>query len=84
MRVSGEAQGLAYAAKHFGLDPYRLWNVGKADLPPHPRPRVYRALLYAMAYFLEDEEMAKVKLICESQGAKVEVSGFLDQLTDAR
>lgn len=78
MRSSGEAQGLAYAAKYFGLDPYELWHVGEADLPPHPRPRVYRSLLYAMVYFIEDQEMAKIKLLAEAQGAKVEISSLLD------
>ena len=79
MRASGEAQGLAYVAKHFGFDPYRLWNADKADLPPHPRPRVYRSLLYAMAFWLEDQEMGKIKLLAEAQGAKVEFSSLFDQ-----
>lgn len=80
MSASGEAQALAYAAKHLSLDPYELWNIGKKDLPPHPRPKVYRSLLYAMAYWLEDREMEKVKLAAEAQGAKIELSSLFDQL----
>lgn len=80
MRASGEAQALAYAAKHFGLDPYKLWHIGEGKIPPHPRPRAYRSLLYAMAYYLEDADMQKTKMLAEAQGAKVEVSLLLDQL----
>jgi hypothetical protein len=80
VRASGEAQGLAYASKHLGLDPYRLWNIGIDPLPPHPRPRVYRHLLYAMGYWLEDQERSKFALVAEAGGAKVDLHSLLDQL----
>jgi hypothetical protein len=81
VRASGEAQALAYSSKQFGLDPYELWHIGESEVPPHPRPRVYRSLLYAMAYWLEDQDMGKTKLLAEAQGAKVEITLLLDQLT---
>lgn len=49
-----EAQHLALVAIHLDLEPYRLWNRGLTNLPPHPRPREYRALLYAMALWYEE------------------------------
>jgi hypothetical protein len=45
------------AAKHLRLDPYELWHVGWAELPPHPRPRIYRTLVFAMAEWLEEREI---------------------------
>jgi hypothetical protein len=40
-------------------------------LPPHPRPRQYRHLLYAMAEWLEDQEFERWKGIIESNGASL-------------
>lgn len=81
MQASGEAQALAYCAKHFRLDPYQLWHIGDAQAPRfHPRPKAYRSLLYAMAFWLEDQDMAKFKMVSEAQGAKVELTPLLDQL----
>jgi hypothetical protein len=54
IEASAEAQNLALTAIHMGLDPYELWNRGLQELPPHPRPREYRALLYAMAHWYEE------------------------------
>ena len=76
---------MAYCSKHFGLDPYQLWHIGeKGPLLPHPRPRVYRNLLYAMAYWLEDQDREKFKMVAESQGAKVELASMFDQLGSTR
>jgi hypothetical protein len=82
VRASGEAQALALTAKHFRLDPYRLWNIGKPELGPHPRPKTYRNLLYAMAYWLEDRERDNVRLIVEGFGAEVKMDSLFEALTE--
>jgi hypothetical protein len=40
-------------------------------LPPHPRPSAYRSLLYAMAEWVEEQEIEKLKLVVESNGMKL-------------
>jgi hypothetical protein len=56
IEASAEAQRLVLVAKHFHLDPYRVWHLGTAPRR-HPRPRVYRDFLYAAALWLEEREV---------------------------
>jgi hypothetical protein len=79
---SGEAQALALCAKHFSLDPYELWNVGVVEIPPHPEPRAYRTLLYAMAYWIEDKDRGETALLAEAMGAEVKMPILLDTLSE--
>jgi hypothetical protein len=41
------------------MDPYRLKNLHRDPLPPHPRPATYRAFLYAAAAWLDEREVAR-------------------------
>ena len=58
------------------MDPYRVKNLGLEDektgvLPPHPHPGAYRQLLYAMAEWVEELELDRLKAIVESNGASL-------------
>ena len=70
IEASWEAQHLALAFK-FGRDPYELRHLHRADLPPHPRPRVYRAFLYACARWLHDRELETTEAFLTAMGATV-------------
>lgn len=93
MQASGEAQSLALVAKHFGVDPYRLWNMGggqrmqltaeleagqepvpqgSVSIPEtHPRPRAYRVLLYALAWWVEENEAERHVQQLQASGVEV-------------
>lgn len=76
IEASAEAKRLALAAKHFGVSPYDLKNLGLEDpatglLPPCPRPDSVRAFMYAAAEWLEEREYLMWKGQMEVLGAKL-------------
>jgi hypothetical protein len=38
------------------MDPYELWNVGVKQLPRPGRPDLYRALVFAMAHWVQEHD----------------------------
>jgi hypothetical protein len=48
-----------------------LENETTGVLPPHPSPITYRHFLYACAEWLEEQEIERLKLLVESNGASL-------------
>lgn len=64
MEASVQAQRLALAAKHLGIEPFRIWHAGRKDLDElRPgNPELYRSLLYAMGEWLDEEDARRSTL----------------------
>ena len=53
---------MALAAKHFGMDPYKLWHVGVKHLPPPARPDLYKAFVFAAARWVQEHDRVQNKI----------------------